>query len=81
MSYLQTSQVAFLIFSHIVAVKQIHAQRGSSYMSLLLHTVPSVKSTPTSSQLFHRENAAEKYQFSNRKGKYLLVFVCSAFLF
>jgi hypothetical protein len=49
---------------HIGEVKQIHIYKGPSDKSLFLHTAPPVKSTPPSPQLFHQEDATEKYQFN-----------------
>jgi hypothetical protein len=49
-------------------VKQIRTHKGPSDKSLFLHKAPSVKSTTPSPPLFHKENATEKYQFSNFSG-------------
>jgi hypothetical protein len=56
--FTDVSKQRFLFFPHTVEVKPILAQRGSSDKSLFLHKAPSVKFTPPSYQLFHREKSA-----------------------
>ena len=53
------------VVPHIGEVKQIHTHKGPSDKALFLHTAPSVISTTPSPPLFHKEDAPEKYQFSN----------------
>jgi len=62
------SEQCFLFFPHTVEVKPILAQRGSSDKSVFLHKAPSVKSTPPSSLLFHRESSAWKHKFHDYSG-------------
>jgi hypothetical protein len=62
------------VVPHTGEVKQIHTHKGPS-KSLFLHTAPSVKSTTPSPQLFHQEDATEKYQFCNYNS-YIYLYLC-----
>jgi hypothetical protein len=62
----------FLFFPHIGDVEQLQAHEGPSNKSLFLHKAPSIKSTPPSAPLCHKEDVTEKYLFSNDSGNIYL---------